>query len=217
MKPIRSGESNDAGMFEAIRTIALPRWLKRLYVWYQRYIKRDEIYAGLIEGWHKKTIAEYWPLIAQREDYRRRWFEMWQKEKLDYVLTVPNSLPAVPHDGMKHGFKTLGYTLMFNLVSLFIYLVYLGLIVCIQLDYTSGVLPVTHVDAIPDMLPSTFKPRNAVEKLAYNMYDSVAMHGLPVGVQVIGQRLQEEHVLEGMRMVESALKNADLQYKLLQT
>jgi hypothetical protein len=96
---------------------SLPGWLKRLYVWYVRYIKRDELYAGLIEGWHERKVFDYWPIVAQREDYRRRWFEMWQKEGLDFVLTVPNSLPAVPHNGMKDGFKALGYTLLFNLVS----------------------------------------------------------------------------------------------------
>lgn len=95
----------------------MPRWVKRIYTWYLRYVKRDEVYAGLVEGWHERNVVEYWPLVAQREDYRRRWFEMWQREELDFVLTVPNALPAVPHDGMKEGFKACGYTFLFNLVS----------------------------------------------------------------------------------------------------
>ena len=40
---------------------------------------------------------------------------------------------------------------------------------------------------------------------AYKLYDADAMHGLPVGVQVIGQRLQEEKVLAVMKRVEEAL------------
>ena len=32
------------------------------------------------------------------------------------------------------------------------------------------------------------------------------MHGLPVGVQVVGRRLEEEKVLQGMQVVESALE-----------
>jgi Asp-tRNA(Asn)/Glu-tRNA(Gln) amidotransferase A subunit family amidase len=31
------------------------------------------------------------------------------------------------------------------------------------------------------------------------------MHGLPLGVQVVGRRLEEEKVLEGMQIIETAL------------
>ena len=74
-----------------------------------------------------------------------------------------------------------------------------------QLDYSAGVLPVTHVDRDVDMC-GRFKPRNAIEAGQYKMYDSSAMHGLPVGVQIAGRRLQEEKVLEGMKLIESLLK-----------
>ena len=32
------------------------------------------------------------------------------------------------------------------------------------------------------------------------------MHGLPLGVQVVGRRLEEEKVLEGMQVIENALR-----------
>lgn len=41
------------------------------------------------------------------------------------------------------------------------------------------------------------------------------MHGLPVGVQVIGQRLEEEKVMEGMKIIETLLRADGLGYKLL--
>lgn len=103
-------------MIQAMLMFAVPRWMKRLYAWYLRYIRGDKLYAGLVEVWHEKRITDYWPLVAKREDYRKRWFDMWQKEDLDFVLTVPNALPAVPHGGMKEGFKACGYTFLFNLV-----------------------------------------------------------------------------------------------------
>lgn len=37
------------------------------------------------------------------------------------------------------------------------------------------------------------------------MYDAEAMHGLPVGVQVVGRRLEEEKVLAVMKRLEDAL------------
>lgn len=56
--------------------------------------------------------------MAQREEYRRKWFEKWKEEGVDFVLTAPNALPAVPHGGMKKGWKACGYTMLFNLVRL---------------------------------------------------------------------------------------------------
>jgi hypothetical protein len=116
-KPIRTGESNDPGMRQAMLMFVLPRWVKRVYAWYLRHIRKDEIYAGLVENWYEKTVEEYLALIARREEYRALWFEMWKEERLDFVLTVPNALPAVPHGGMKQGFRCCGYTFLFNLVS----------------------------------------------------------------------------------------------------
>ncbi|KAJ3478796.1 hypothetical protein NLI96_g9508 [Meripilus lineatus] len=196
-RPIRTGEWNDPGMVEAFRMLRVPMFIRKFYAWYLRRIRGDEIYAGLVETFHEKTLVQYYDLIAQREGYREKWFDFIKEENLDFILTVPNALPAVPHDGMKEGFKSCGYTFLFNV-----------------LDYSAGVLPVTHVDRNLDNL-SDFKPRNMVEAGTYRMYDADAMHGLPVGVQVVGKRLEEEKVIAGMRVVEAALAKKGKQYSLL--
>lgn len=72
-------------------------------------------------------------------------------------------------------------------------------------------LPVTHVDAALDALGS-FKPKNAIEAQQYRMYDAQQMHGLPVGVQVVGKRLEEEKVLEGMKIIEGFLRKEGKAY-----
>jgi hypothetical protein len=84
-----------------------------------------------------------------------------------------------------------------------------------QLDYTCGVMPVTHVDRALDQLPADFKLRklNGVARGAYMYYDADAMHGLPVGVQVVGQRLEEEKVLAVMERIEAMLGEG--KYRLL--
>ena len=41
------------------------------------------------------------------------------------------------------------------------------------------------------------------------------MDGLPVGVQVVGKRLEEEKVLAGMRLVEQVIKKHGDGYELL--
>ncbi len=115
-RPIRWGESNDPGVYEARIMFAMPRFVKRLYAWYLRHIKRDETYAGLVENWSEKTVEEYLGLIAEREGYRERWFHKLHDEAFDFILTVPNALPATPHGGMKTGFKACGYTFLWNIV-----------------------------------------------------------------------------------------------------
>ncbi len=76
-------------------------------------------------------------------------------------------------------------------------------------------MPVTHVDKSLDQLPPNFslKKLNGVAQGAYKHYNATAMHGLPVAVQVVGQRLEEEKVLAVMARIESAL--GDGKYELL--
>ena len=85
-----------------------------------------------------------------------------------------------------------------------------------QLDYPSGVFPVTHVDEKLDQLPQNFSYRslNGVAEGAYRHYDAVKMNGLPVGVQVVGQRLQEEKVLAVMGRIEDCLRRRRQAFEL---
>lgn len=66
-------------------------------------------------------------------------------------------------------------------------------------------------------MPATFRfgDLNGVSKGAYQHYDAEKMHGLPVAVQIVGQRLQEEQVLAFMERVEDALEKTGGKYDLL--
>lgn len=46
------------------------------------------------------------------------------------------------------------------------------------------------------------------------LYDADSMHGLPVAVQIVGQRLEEEKVLTIMERVEDAL--GESKYQLME-
>lgn len=74
----------------------------------------------------------------------------------------------------------------------------------------------THVDKALDKLPASFDLRklNGVAQGAYKHYDAEDMHGLPVGVQVVGRRLEEEKVLAIMKRLEDAL--GDDKFQLLE-
>ncbi|KAI0746528.1 amidase signature enzyme [Daedaleopsis nitida] len=199
-RPIRRGEFNDPGVVQARKMFAQPQLVKSLYAFYLRRVKGDEAYAGLVENWSEKTVEQYLGLIAQREGYRDQWFQKLRDEAIDFILTVPNALPATHHGSMKNGFKGCGYTFLWNI-----------------LDYSAGVMPVTHVDKELDALKNDeFKPRNAIERQMYMLYDAAKMHGLPVGVQVVGKRLEEEKVLEGMKLIEGYLRESGKAYTLLE-
>jgi hypothetical protein len=75
---------------------------------------------------------------------------------------------------------------------------------------------VTKVQAIQDRLPLGWKARNAIEKGAYKQYSAKDMEGLPVGVQIVGRRMEEEKVLEGMKRVQKALSDHGIEYSLLE-
>lgn len=72
-------------------------------------------------------------------------------------------------------------------------------------------MPVTFVDKKVDSLPTDFKSgqeyahMNDISRALHEIYDADAMNGLPVGVQVIGRKLEEEKVLAGMKVLKEAL------------
>lgn len=81
-------------------------------------------------------------------------------------------------------------------------------------DSTVGVLPVTRVDREKDELPEAFLHNSdgswILEKRVYQgsdpAYDASKMHGLPVGVQVVGRAWEEEKVLKMMEVIEGLVK-----------
>lgn len=74
------------------------------------------------------------------------------------------------------------------------------------------------MDRAKDRLPHDFdlQKLNGVAKGAYKHYDADRMHGLPVGVQIVGRRLEEEKVLTIMDRVQTALDRGPGRYQLLE-
>lgn len=163
-----------------------------------RYIKRDTVLATLIKDFGPKSSAALWLLVAQRESFRAAWHKWWDAapQQFDFILCPANATPALPHKAMHDAVSSCGYTFLWNL-----------------LDYSAGVVPVGHVDAVRDALVVPYKTAlkrvgcdHAVARGAWKHYDSGKMAGLPTAVQVVGRRWQEESVLGYMAAVERALE-----------
>ncbi|KXN82751.1 Fatty acid amide hydrolase 1 [Leucoagaricus sp. SymC.cos] len=162
--------------------------------------KPDPLSAELYSILHTKTVMEERELVHQRDEYRARWHKQLIDEGIDFVLTVPHALPALENGGSERAtLMSAGYTFIFSL-----------------LDYPAGVIPTTTVSSVLDALPPNFytspayNQLNAIAKGAYLEYNAEKMHGLPLGVQIVGRRMEEERVLAGMKVVEQALKESSI-------
>ena len=134
------------------------------------------------------TLQQYWD--AQREqkryqaDYLRYWHDV--NPHVDFVL-----LPATAAAAFAPA-KALypGYTAVANV-----------------LDFTAAVVPVTVVDRYKDVASEGATPRSGLEKQVLEQYDAEIFHGIPVGIQLLGHRMDEERVLAGAAEVSRCLKN----------
>ncbi|EYE90164.1 putative acetamidase [Aspergillus ruber CBS 135680] len=193
-----SFEPSDPGADQLSRIANLPRPLRYLYYLYVRYVKRDMKWATLIQSFGPKSAADNWKLVYQRETYRATWHAWWDTEpqQYDFILCPANATPALPHRAMRDAVSSCGYTFLWNL-----------------LDYSAGVIPVSHVDAVKDALVAPYKTilkrlesNHAIAQGAWMHYDAAKMAGLPTAVQIVGRRWQEEKVLGYMAAVEQALE-----------
>ncbi|KAF9240451.1 amidase signature domain-containing protein [Melanogaster broomeanus] len=194
--PVRKDEKLDPVMTGVKSILGMPLFVKQFMAMLTRKLTGDEVWASMLEKMHTKSPSEERALVVERDEYRARWHEAWEADGLDFVLTVPHSLPAIPAGtAEKATLVSAAPTMIFNI-----------------LDYAAGVLPVSFVNKESDALPKDFmksdeyKQMGAIGKGAYSVYDAEAMHGLPVGVQVVGRRLEEERVLQAMKVVEDALE-----------
>ncbi|EAU82124.2 amidase [Coprinopsis cinerea okayama7 len=203
--PLQPGERVTGPAQAILNLFNLPRIVKKIFAYFLK--SSDPFAAEVYKSMHPLTVLEDRAAIVSRDEYRAQWHKKWIDEGLDFLITVPHPLPAFPHGGgVKVSLMSVGVTFLFNLAS------------TLQLDYSAGVLPVTHVDKDIDGLAPNFtstpeyQSMNSVVKGVYSVYDAEKMHGLPLGVQVVGRRLEEEKVLQGMRVVEVALKEAGVYF-----
>jgi fatty acid amide hydrolase len=129
-------------------------------------------------------FCQLWRLQSERKKYRQDFFDAWKSAgNFDVVLTPVHVLPAVEHGTFKKISFTCSFTLVFNV-----------------LDLPAGVIPITTVDAARDAYT---KPAvGLLEKTARSCYNLKEQHGLPLGIQVVGQPFKDETVLRAMRIIE---------------
>ncbi|PVI01576.1 amidase signature enzyme [Periconia macrospinosa] len=169
-------------------------------------IRRDVTAAGepfiphveaLINRGQPISVYQYWQLNKRKVALQKRFLDLWSStqspqskgKSIDILLAPVMPHPAVPHRTC----RWVGYTKVFNVV-----------------DYPSVVLPAGQVDKALDgeaaKEMASYAPRNALDKWNWENFDLERMDGMPIGVQVVVRRLEEEKALGAATAVEKVLR-----------
>ncbi|KAI1143962.1 amidase [Hypoxylon sp. FL0543] len=129
---------------------------------------------------------EYWQLHLDRQEYQKRYLDRWLQAKIDAILC-----PTTPYSSVENGkFRHVGYTGVYNVLDY----------ACIS--FPSGVTVDKSVDLALD---DTYKPLSDLDKAIQAEYNPDSVHGMPVNLQLVAQRLEEEKCIEMCKVVLDVL------------
>lgn len=194
-------EPMDASLFLPVFAARAPRWIKGLLRFFATYIIGDKSFAYIVTAGGSKTAGGYYEHIARRREFEQDFIKnIWEQYNLDGIICPVQSSPAVPNGACAKLSTLSASTILYNV-----------------LDYSVTVCPVTRVNQDTDDVenPSShyestkgFESCSKMISLGLygeKVYDAKAMHGLPVGVQVVAKKFEEEKAIGLMRLLDSAL------------
>jgi amidase len=122
----------------------------------------------------KLSVGElaYW--LEEREVYRKEYALHWNKYGIDALLCPVGPGVAPKHDTAKYW----NYTSQWNL-----------------LDYPGVVFPVCKVDKERDKWPGEQKMLSGLDEENRRLWDPEEFHGVPVGLQLVGRRFEDEKII----------------------
>ncbi|KAI1655067.1 amidase [Daldinia decipiens] len=129
---------------------------------------------------------EYWDLHLERQQFQKRYLDRWLSAGIDAILC-----PTTPYSTVENGkVRYVGYTGVYNV-----------------LDYSCISFPtsVTVDKAVDVVLGDTYKPLSDLDKVTQAEYNPEAVHGMPVSLQLVAQRLEEERCVEMCKVVLDVL------------
>ncbi|PNP77086.1 hypothetical protein FNYG_09555 [Fusarium nygamai] len=137
------------------------------------------------------SVYSYWQLNKRKVTAQNSYLDMWNTVRSPSGKMVDLLLvPTMPHTAVPHTCcYWAGYTKVFNL-----------------LDYTALTFPAGKANKeLDEKYNVTYEPRNEIDARVWGLYDALAMEGLPVGLQLVGRRFEEEKVLGAMAQIEKLL------------
>jgi len=144
-----------------------------------------------LAGWLLDTFV-------QKGIYEKLFYqEVWDKQRFDAIIVLVQAVPSILHGGCATLSPLAAATILYNIV-----------------DSPVGIVPVTRVDPSKDQLNDAwFQGPGHGSKLYERelfegknpVYDPKKMENIPIGVQIVGKRWEEEKVIGMMYVVDQAL------------
>lgn len=131
-------------------------------------------------------VFNLWKLHIERNQLQKEYMDRWNAcEGLDAIITPTCPFAAVEHTKFKH----VGYTGVYNI-----------------LDYSCLSFPCNvTVDQAVDVPVVNETPLSETDGLVQREYNPSAIHGMPVSLQLVGRRLEEEKVVMMGEVILQAL------------
>ncbi|KAJ3472501.1 hypothetical protein NLG97_g10939 [Lecanicillium saksenae] len=145
-----------------------------------------------IEPSEPKNAMQIAELHIRKREIQKEYMEYWNStvEMTSTGRPVDAFIsPLIPFTGMRRGFDN--FITNSAIVNL--------------LDYSACAFPVTVADRAVDVLPTGYTPQSKNDAYNVAMFDAELYHGAPVGLQLVGRRLQEEKVLALTELVVGGL------------
>ncbi|KAJ4473835.1 amidase signature domain-containing protein [Lentinula aciculospora] len=185
----------DRSLWLPVYASRIPGFIRKLAVHVLKPL--DPKFATLVGAIRKKSVRKYNDYIDRKNHWEAMFYkEVWDKYGLDGIIAPVTGLPQVPHGGAEDvGLLAIG-TILYNVV-----------------DSPVGVLPVSHVDPFKDDLEETWTAQkygtvivdHELYKSKRPLYDPHAMSGMPIGIQVVGKKYEDEKVIGMMGILDQAL------------
>ncbi|KAH7101394.1 amidase [Auriculariales sp. MPI-PUGE-AT-0066] len=186
----------------------LPGVVRVFVSWLAEKVTGDPHAKRNINAVRIKKLPDLFSWTLERNKCRQYWHDegdsfIWIKHGLAAIIAPQQAVPAPLH-GATGSIPQIASAALYTNV----------------LDYPVGAIPVLSVDpAIDNISEENLPPQRGeggmVNRPLYHgqpgtpkVYDTHAMSGLPVGIQVIGQRWDDERVIAVMEVIDVALNNA---------
>ncbi|KAG6335864.1 hypothetical protein ID866_3229 [Astraeus odoratus] len=192
-------DPQEESLFLSTLGTKLPGFVRNLICWVVKTFFRDNVFPRFFSLAKTKTVLEFCEFTEKRNKVVDAWYkEVWDEHNFDGIIAPVQALPVIPHGACAYLSGLAAATVLYNII-----------------DSPTGIIPVTRVDANLDRLAADFKPGETggstlFEKRMYQngeqtVYKPDGMAGMPVGVQIVGRRWDDEKVLAMMRVVDEAL------------
>lgn len=144
---------------------------------------RSQLRIGLLEHFGHTRTSQYWDLLEAQMEYRTRFAQALERDRIDVIPCPACALPAYTHGASNELGLAGGYAVLYNLPG-----------------YPAGVVPYDRVRKEEEV--GRGPSRDRVKKAALMVEQGSA--GLPVGVQVVARPWREHQALAVMRAIEQA-------------